>query len=327
MMMQPMPDSSIPENTRSSELRETPEGRIVHELEVLYREDEVILGRAWQRLNTIAEMEKQKQTMPSLAQNNERMGQTMIAHGQLSGRMSMNHRFSVVLAGLVAVLVLGTLATVFTVAHLKGIGPFAPSSQSANTVTTPEGVYVNGAGYVERLDRHDGHVVWKTALASNPQQATKGPVTSNTLGIGQGVVYVTTLSNSVEAINASNGRVLWSHFYAKGAKDGIYINPYKNDNARVNNTTAPTVSEGIVYIATQDGITGLSTKDGSIEHILGGMNPEYVIANNILYASNYTQVGNYSTLYAITASNGKIVWQKQISNVTFAKPQFANGVV
>jgi outer membrane protein assembly factor BamB len=320
-------DEQIARYLQAPNMSDVPGEKMIHDLEALYHEDERILERAWQRLNDAAEIEMQKQTMPSSAQHNERTVQPMIMHTQLGEKTYTSHRFSALVAGLVAVVILGTLATAFAIGHVKGLGPGLNNTQTATTVVTPEGVYAGGAGYVERLDQSSGHVLWKTTLASNPKQATTGAVVTNTLGIAQGVVYVTTLSNSVEAINANNGKVIWSHFYAHGAKDGIYINPNKSNNAGVNNTTRPIVSEGIVYIATQDGITGLSTKDGSIQHILGGMNPEYTIVSNILYGSSYTQVGNYSTFYAITASTGKILWQKQISNVTFAKPQFANGAV
>ena len=81
-------------------------------------------------------------------------------------------------------------------------------------VVTPGG---SKAGIVA-LNKKDGSLVWKTAVAGNPDAAYGSPIRVDLDGVKQ---YVCVMSKGLVAVSASDGKQLWQ--YNKIANNGIII--------------------------------------------------------------------------------------------------------
>jgi len=73
-------------------------------------------------------------------------------------------------------------------------------------------------GQLMALDPGDGHTIWSTPIDSAPNGGELGHLRSLVLGNGNGTLYAANESNTVNAVRAHDGAVLWK---AKMAGDEV----------------------------------------------------------------------------------------------------------
>jgi outer membrane protein assembly factor BamB len=163
------------------------------------------------------------------------------------------------------------------------------------------------SGELFALNASSGAVVWRQTLQG--QFFVSSPtVVGNVLYVGVGF-YTPYYTGAVYAINALTGQVLWN-------------------NANVHAIqTAPTVANGLVYVADDFGvISALDTSAGQIQwsyntNVSTGVGSAGALANGILYMG----VGQF--LFALNASNGTVLWRQETSQYIASSPAVQNGVV
>ena len=174
---------------------------------------------------------------------------------------------------------------------------------------------------VYAFDAQSGRQIWD-------YQADFGSITN--LAVADGRVYFgleADSMSSLNALNASNGSLLWSTlceiFYSTpvAENDRIFINSFYSilafngvdgslswnytTNARVVDR-APTVAKGVLYEPSDEGLYALNTEDGSKlwSHETNDGFSSAAIANNIVYAASGD--GN---IYAFNAATGDELWR------------------
>lgn len=172
-------------------------------------------------------------------------------------------------------------------------------------------VYVT-AGYDEVLavDGQKGEIKWR-AKTSSPSRAAPTIV--------GGRVFVTTLSNTILALDAANGAVLWE-FSGLGQSTGLVgaASP-----AATADMVVPAFSSGEVY-AIRAGNGSVAWSDNLASTLrLGGMSALSdirglpIIDNNVVYAISFG-----GKIAAIDLMTGARIWQKDISG---AKTPWVSG--
>lgn len=148
------------------------------------------------------------------------------------------------------------------------------------------------------LRASDGYMLWHIHLTNSDGLASGSVAEAN------GVVYVATLHGAVYAVRASDGTVLWHVARPTGQDEPPF-------------PVFPTVVNGIVYTATQQHIYALQASDGKQlwqyagNRTFGPVVMPFVLAYGAMYASD----GNGS-VFALSAANGTLLWQRSIANIT-----------
>ena len=172
-------------------------------------------------------------------------------------------------------------------------------------------VYVT-AGYDEILavDGQKGDIKWRAKISSPSRAAPT---------IVGGRVFVTTLSNTILALDAANGAVLWE-FSGLGQSTGLVgaASP-----AATSDIVVPAFSSGEVY-AIRSGNGTVAWSDNLASSVrLGGMSAMSdirglpIIDNNVVYAISFG-----GKVAAIDLMTGARIWQKDISG---AKTPWVSG--
>ena len=201
-----------------------------------------------------------------------------------------------------------------------------------------------------------------TSSSSLPTPATtpiQSPVTVGhnvSMTITGGVAYLGTADNAVYALRTSNGALLWRHkidgsvdvrplvangvvyatsvvgqgastyVYALRASDGNLLWRYSSDGYS-SLSLSPTDSS-VAYIASDKGIAALNASNGTLLWHNATQGSAYwspLEINGIVYVGSSTN-SSPSTLYALRASDGALLWQYTANN-SIATPSVANGVV
>ena len=68
-------------------------------------------------------------------------------------------------------------------------------------------IHINGGNGVLALRTGDGSVAWKSAISSLQSESSAGPAEV----VDNGIVYVATMKGIVQALDASNGQMLWHY--------------------------------------------------------------------------------------------------------------------
>jgi len=161
-------------------------------------------------------------------------------------------------------------------------------------------------GYVYCLDAVTGEQIWKTyagGFIEAPFKAVTG-IRSSPIVVG-GRVYVGSLDTNMYCLDADSGDVIWTF------KTGGYI------------TSSPAVSEGAVYVTSQEPQEGalykLDADDGTpiwrcgipylIETDRGkDLHASPTVGEGLVYVA-----ANKGTYYAVNASTGEVVWSHEIA--------------
>jgi outer membrane protein assembly factor BamB len=166
------------------------------------------------------------------------------------------------------------------------------------TITTSPG---NASSTIQAWNISSGALLWSHTLGTGAVDI------SPPLAIANGVLYVCVSSSLVNGSNytiyafrAADGTSLWSRDLREGA--GVPAIPDRI-----------TVVDGVIYSSSQNGLTALSAKDGSVLWDDGpglvGWRP--TVANGIIYVSINTTldlVGHVDDFAAVSAATGKVLW-------------------
>jgi eukaryotic-like serine/threonine-protein kinase len=215
-------------------------------------------------------------------------------------RLFQRGQRGIVITGILLVLlVAGLTIGAFAIAH--------PSkSASASTVLN---VYIStGDGTLYKLAGDSGAVSWHVQETDRNLPAPPA--------IANGVVYLSTLTGSVYALDAATGQTKWS---------------VKLDG---NIVSSPIVVNNVVYAGSDSNyIYALNASNGSvIWRFDAGVGNETVVtrsvavANGIVYGSASDLV-DHSYLFAINASNGQQIWRVKVHDQLFTDVQDVNGVL
>ncbi len=160
---------------------------------------------------------------------------------------------------------------------------------------------VNGVAYVPggdgvlyALRSVSGEIIWQ--YAANEELVTV-PV------VKEGKVYVATQSEAVYAVDAATGKWVWQ--YRRDAPSGF----------SVRGTSAPVVTEGMVYMGFADGwLAALGSDDGVIRWerkltLSGGNQFLDIDSSPVLDDEGHVFAASYKDgVYALNAATGDIVW-------------------
>lgn len=193
----------------------------------------------------------------------------------------------------------------------------------ANSVVTLNRYWLPGLGCIDvyAFDAQTGRQIWH-------YQTDFGSITN--LAVADGRVYFgleADSMSSLNALNASNGSLLWStpckFFYSTpvAENDRIYINSFysilafngADGSSAWNYTTdaritdrAPTIAKGVLYEPSDEGLYALNTENGSKlwSHETNGGFSSATVANDVVYAASGD--GN---IYAFNAATGDELWR------------------
>jgi outer membrane protein assembly factor BamB len=178
------------------------------------------------------------------------------------------------------------------------------------------------------FDPAQGKKLWEKPIPIQGQGFQQMNLTNGTLYVTSETIYdksnIPPLSSYIYAYNAQSGALIWKS--VKVASD-LLLNP-------------PATVDGAVYFGAQDGRGGaLSAQDG---HVLwtfqthaptGGsieaIYPTPAVANGVVYMGATTngpdQHGNF--LIALSASRGKVIWQKPLPAYMGNQLLLDNGII
>ena len=177
-------------------------------------------------------------------------------------------------------------------------------------------VYVgSGDGSMSAFDAATGALRWKVALVGAVGQGGSAAVVN-------GVVYTVTRRGWLYALNAATGEVIWS--------DGQVNSPFAAG------VSAPTVTDGAVYINIDRGIGGT----GGDEHVeaynaatgaLRWRSSDNSDASDaspaVVNGTVYIDGNSPGSVYAFDATNGALRWVTSVPCVDESSPAVANGTV
>jgi outer membrane protein assembly factor BamB len=131
----------------------------------------------------------------------------------------------------------------------------------------------------------------------------------NSAAVANGVVYIGSFDNSLRAINARTGAVLWSYAVTDGFVD-----------------SSPAVANGVVYIGGWDGtVYALKANNGKL---LWSYETGSVITSSPAVADGAVYIGSWDTnVYALDARKGTRIWSFTTGDSVESSPAVANGVV
>jgi outer membrane protein assembly factor BamB len=159
---------------------------------------------------------------------------------------------------------------------------------------------------VVALDAVKGTKLWHVLMGN---QSFNCVVSSP--AVVDGVVYIGAEDNNVYALNAKNGKTIWSFLTG----DSVY--------------SSPVVVDGVVYIGSGDrNVYALDAKTGEKlwSYETGGGVGEFgaspVVVDGVVYVGSRDH-----NIYALDASNGEKLWSYTTGEVVHATPAVANGVV
>jgi outer membrane protein assembly factor BamB len=166
----------------------------------------------------------------------------------------------------------------------------------------------DGAGGLEKLDARRGTLLWRFQTQTHTISA---PAV-----VAAGSVYFGTIDGTVYALSVASGKENW-HFSTGGAILG-----------------SPVVNGNVVYLGSDDGkLYALNASTGAeLWSYNAGRGSEAVslgtatVDKGIVF-SNATNNVSHSYLFALNATSGTALWNRQIDNQLLSSPQVFNGKV
>ncbi len=206
--------------------------------------------------------------------------------------------------------------------QLSGSLPFASSPTVANGV-----VYViTQQGVAYALDAATGILIWSRNFGVSPTPQPTPYSTYAGLSVANGVVYIEAAdpksrqrAYNVWALNANTGAAIWKSPSVGTAYYG----------------SMPAVANGVVYVGSGGNVYALNASTGEqmwqypVDVTVGSP----IVANGVLYVGSWSQAGEGTAYYTITALNtstGHFLWnttELQGELDVLATPAVVNGMI
>jgi outer membrane protein assembly factor BamB len=213
-------------------------------------------------------------------------------------------------------------------------------SPSAWLSTTPalygDELYVGVPGRIVALNASSGEVNWQFLVTRNGPNANMGDGAysgASSLSIDQGLLFVGTSVQTIQAWNASTGALVW----IGNIEGAVYYSTVAVANGKV---YASTTWGGIANELKPPGVTALSEKTG--EHIWSStlasiMHSSPAVADNMVFvgsdnighppSDSYPKVADGGSVYALNAQTGATIWSYSTGDEVYSSPAMAYGIV
>ena len=186
------------------------------------------------------------------------------------------------------------------------------------------------AGDVIALNAKSGQPSWAHHIRLDNSTSSSGgdyPL-SCSLSASDGLVYVGLSAQKIQALNASNGALVWSGSVVGGVS-----------------FSTPVVANGVVYVSTtlggtfgllqSGGVTALDAKTGAFlwNHVVGSIRySSPAVANDTVFVGSdeggsIFKPSSGHMIYALNISTGATVWTYTTGSEVYSSPAIANGIV
>jgi outer membrane protein assembly factor BamB len=197
-------------------------------------------------------------------------------------------------------------------------------------------VYFGTTSEVVALDATSGKPSWSYFVVSNGPSSNGGSVIyfgASSLSISDGLVYIGTTNQTVQAWNASTGAFVWSG----NIKGAVYSSTIAVANGVV---YASTTWGGTLGTLQPPGVTALNAKSGALlwNHSVGSIQySSPAVANDVVFVGSDDTVGpnlnpslpevtDGHNIYALNAKTGSTIWTYTTGGTVYS-PAVAYGVV
>lgn len=300
----------------------TPDEYLMNDLRRMYQGDEHSLAKIWQRLgleeNQPISMERQPETSGATQQpaSAKILDLERNRHMRQSRKHPLARTLSLLAAACVAALIVGSMLVVSNLAHQsRGSNTAAPKTTQQPRASLPPGIYTSSATTLFRLNTQTHQVIWQQGLVNVVKIIPDGKMVyalqnsspSTAFIQSEGIGKATT--NAVVALDASSGKILWTHTFTLKAK-------LKTDTGQI---TDMVLAQNRLYVGweTWTGANNLDMKgqiyvlnaaDGSQQAVYSNASVSSLAVGDGVIAVS----GNYS-LQVYDAASGKSLW-----HVTYA---------
>lgn len=186
---------------------------------------------------------------------------------------------------------------------------------TSSPIPSGANVYVgSGNGYLDAIDRQDGHLVWRF---------NAGARIRSTPAVGAGHVVFGTQDGFVFALDAASGALLW-----KAETRGV-----KNTFALKNNDTtsilaSPSIADGMAVIGSRDAyLYGFDLKSGRRKWSITHDGGSWILGTAVKAGTVYVGSGSAFFLQAADLRTGKEKWRFPTLSGNFASPAISGDVV
>jgi outer membrane protein assembly factor BamB len=299
--------------------------RIVADLNQMYQDDQRSLAKVWQCLGIENEQSDSTAWQPktlstAMTTPQPASAQILDLERNRSMRQSRKHSltrtFSLLAAACVVALLVGSLLFVFNLIHQNQGSHVAASNTPQGNL--PQGIYTNTSSHLFRLDPQTHQALWQQAIKDVGQIIPAG-----------NMVYVLQESDSVMALDANSGKVLWKYAFpiAKAEQDASKLQLHVN--FQVSNLV---LSQGRLYVSweTWADPNQVNTSQKTVQvtnvvktlYVLNASNGKQQAAYPNTFGSELTvgngviAMDNEHGLQAYDSTNGKPLWQLALTGMT-----------
>lgn len=304
---------------------------VVRDLHTVYEEDAELLARVRERF--VSSITETDHVQEPIVLQQDRPGRLITAEQPYtSAPPASRRRFTLLVAGLVAAFIIGSMLAVFTFVRPLGTQVASPQQQQ-----TPSGLYKGSGDTVYRMDQRSGKVIWQYRLPDD-RKANFGshPPRVVILNTGPDNTVYAVSESTVYAIDATRGTLRWSNTLFKlvvivskpvisgnrvyvPVNDRVYALNTANGKLLATYSVGPTAEPKQLTPVAWSG--GVSYKEGNHDEMVRNA-IRATVNNNTLY------IERHSTLYALSLRDGKQLWHRQVDqNQQFTMPQIENGKV
>jgi glucose dehydrogenase len=211
---------------------------------------------------------------------------------------------------------------------------YQPSAWLSSSPAVSGGaVYIGTSiGLVVALDAFSGNTLWSYIIRSDGSNSSSGgayPV-SCSLSLANGLVYVGTPAEMVQALDASTGKFVWSGAVVGGVDSSC--SAVANGTLYVTTTYGGSSPANLHY----GGITALNAATGTKlwNTTIGSiMESSPAVADGVVFVgSDDTNAYPLNAIdghnvYALNAATGAFIWNYTTGGAVYSSPAVANGVV
>jgi outer membrane protein assembly factor BamB len=189
--------------------------------------------------------------------------------------------------------------------------------------------FCNDGGLVIALDAVSGKQLW-SVLIQRHNESSSGSYSPLycSVSVSNGLLYVGSQVQFVQALNASNGAFVWSNDVAGGVL-----------------FSTPAVANGVVYVSTtlggpfgslqSGGVTALDAKTGAFlwNHVVGSIRySSPAVANGTVFVGSdeggsIFKPSSGHMIYALNISTGATIWTYTTGSEVYSSPAVTNGLV